>query len=328
MSEKDRARIHRAIDKTLSGLPEDPFLPQRIAARAAQSGKGVRMRNHKWMIVLAVVIVMSLTAAVASEMFSGTVDWDGNVVKDETEIVFPQNTLAPKSGERKAERRVLLSEFQDAHQAKEGEQVAIYDLMEADVPLIWDIPPRSVQNMEAFTEMMADAECLPLPVNIPEGYQFYSAYVDYGCKNDGEYRLVETVDSEEGFRAERYVLDEENAVATGYSLSLLKKTDIYDPANPQTWNMIDVNVSLASGVESSDVYICNGITVSAVNVPGMTKALAIRNERRNVMEMYRQLEQPVSYYHSNSFEATNSQIWVTIWSDATMEETIALFGGK
>ncbi len=329
MNEKNRARFHRAIDRSLANLPEDPFLPQRIAQRAAQSGEGAKMRNYKWILIVAVVVMMSLTAAVASEVFDGTVDWDGNVVTDERNAPAPMLTPMPMEMSQTFDRDRLMMEFEAAHQAKEGEQVLFYDLTERDTPQGNNSVVRSVKDMDAFADMMADADYFPLPVSIPEGYRFVSGYVYYGCKSDEAFRLVETVDSEDGFRAERYVLDDENAVVTGYNLDFIKETDAYDPANPETWEKIWVYAFLAESVEDAEIYVSNGVDVSAVTIPGMTKAVAIQSVEGNKLNMYCTLAEPVDYRSSNYFYwGPQSQIDILLTSDATMEETLAMFGGK
>ncbi len=329
MSEKDRARIHRAIDKTLSGLPEDPFLPQRIAARAAQSGKGVRMRNHKWMIVLAVVIVMSLTAAVASEMFSGTVDWDGNLTPD-APLPTAAPTMVPEgTEEEEIERGKQQVDFERANEPAAGQAAVWYDLTMRDTPNGGSSLFRSAADMQQFESMMTEAEGFAIPVSIPEGYEFQRGLVYYGCKPEGEFQLVKTVDSDDGFRVEFYELDDKDAVIRGYDLQFLKKTDVYDPANPETWEMISIYAFLANDMEEAELYVRNSTSVSTVTVPGMEKAVYVQGMDYNTLDMYGLLPQPVTVRSYQFFDVvTEHQISINVRSDATMAETLAMFGGK
>ncbi len=328
MSEKNRVRFHQAIDKTLANLPDDPFLPQRIAQRAAQSGEGAKMRNYKWILILAVVAMMSLTAAVASEVFSGTVDWDGNLTPA-APLPTVAATMVPKTWGGEVDRSKQQIVFENANRPADGQMAVLYDLTSRDTPNGWNTLRRSVADMQQFENLMAAAEGFVIPVSIPEGYVFESGRVYYGCKPDGEFRLVKTVDSDDGFRAEIYELDDENAVVTGYQLSFLKTTEDYDPANAETWNMISVYAFLGNGFEESDMYVRDVTGTHAVTMPGMEKAVYIQGVDRDTMDMYGVLPHPVTS-RSCPFEhaVTEYQISLTVWSDASMAETLAMFGGK
>ncbi len=328
MSEKNRARIRRAIDKTLENLPEDPFLPQRIAARAAQSGEGAKMKNHKWILIVAVVVMMSLTAAVASEMFSGTVDWDGNLTPDTT-MPTVALTPVPEAAEGEIDRAKQQMMFESANRPGDGQMTVWYDLTSRDTPNGWNSLHHSVADMQQFENLMAAAEGFVIPVSIPQGYTFESGLVYYGCKPEGEFRLVKTVDSDDGFRAEIYELDDENAVVIGYELSFLKTTEEYDPANAETWEMISVYAFLGNSFGESEMYVRDSTDVSAVTVPGMEKAVYIQSVDRGSLDMYGVLPQPVTSRSCPFEEAvTEQQIRITVWSDVPLAETLALFGGK
>ena len=58
----NRAKMHKAIDSTLSGLNGDPWLFQRVSARAAEGETKVKKKLSTGLVL---VIVLMLIAAVA-----------------------------------------------------------------------------------------------------------------------------------------------------------------------------------------------------------------------------------------------------------------------
>ncbi len=324
----DRERIHKAIDRTMGGVTGDPFLHARVMAAAKRKKEGVSIMKYKHLITLALAAVLCLTVAVASELFNGTVDWDGNLTPDAPQpTVSP--TMVPEAAKEEIDRSKQQIVFENANRPADGQMAVLYDLTLRDTPNGWNTLNRSVADMHQFESLMAAAEGFVIPVSIPEGYAFEGGWVYYGCKPEGEFRLVKTVDSDDGFRAEFYELDEESAVVTGYQLSFLKMTEDYDPADAETWQMISVYAFLGNGFEESDMYVRDSTGVSAVTVPGMEKAVYIQGVGRDALDMYGVLPQPVTSRSSLFDEAvTEHQISITVWSDASMADTLALFGGK
>ena len=58
----NRAKMHQAIDSTLSGLNGDPWLFQRISARAAEGELKVRKKLSAGLVLAIVILLIAVTA--------------------------------------------------------------------------------------------------------------------------------------------------------------------------------------------------------------------------------------------------------------------------
>lgn len=309
--QKDQLPIKQAVDHTLSGLTGNPFLFERVAARSAQKKEGAKTMKFKILIAIALIAAMGLSVAVASELLSGTVDWDGNLTPDDTSLLLPNPTATPDG----QNRHHLMMQFADAHGAKEGELVIVTDLVEGEQS--YNVVTRQVVGWDAFQALMADS-ALPLPVAMPEGYALRHASVRYDCIADGEYRLIDTEESENGFRAETYVLDAENAVVTGYELTFMDAEG----------RRMDVFAIPSNDNEEREVMTYDAVQIRAAIVPGMEKAVLIEGET-NRLVMYSTLMQPLSVrLRTDEVPADYAQIYLSVHGTADEQELLALFGGK
>lgn len=66
---KESMRLHRALDKGLSGLRDDPFLAGRVLAMAEREEKTVKRKVSLAMILLAVLLMLAVTAAAAAGIY-------------------------------------------------------------------------------------------------------------------------------------------------------------------------------------------------------------------------------------------------------------------
>lgn len=308
--QRDRERFHRAIDRTMGGVTGDPFLPARVMA-AARKKEGVNPMKYKHLIALALAALLCLSVAVASELLSGTVDWDGNVTPHDTSLMAPQPTSEPAE----LERARLMAQFESAHRAKEGELVVVTDLVKGGQGS--NRVSLQEKNWETFKQLMADSD-IPLPVGIPDGCTLVNAAIHYDCRADGAYRLIDTVESEDGFRAETYVLDAENAVITGYRLTLADNMG----------QRIDVYAMLGMSSEDSDLMAYDVMQVRAAEVPGMEKAVVMAGES-NQLVMYSRLPEPVAIRFRNDVNPfTYEEAYICVYGTAPAEAMLTFFGGK
>ncbi len=308
---KEHLPIRQSVDNTLSGLNGNPLLFERLVAQSAQKKEGVNPMKFRPLIVIALVAMLCMGVAVASELLNGTVDWDGNLSPHDTSLLIPNPTAKPDG----LSRTQLMRQFADAHKAKEGELVIVTDLVEREQG--GNVITRRAVGWDAFRTLMADS-VLPLPVAIPEGYALTHASVRYDCRADGAYRLIDTVESEDGFRAETYVLDAENAVVIGYDLTLMdadgKRMDVFAYPNNNS--------------EEISLTVYDAVQVRTASVPGMEKAVLIEGET-NQLVMYSMLPQPLSVrIRTDEVPADYTQIYISVHGTASAEDMLTLFGGK
>ena len=64
--QQEKAKFRQAIDHTLTGLEGDPFLYQRIAARAEEGEKKVKSNFTKCIVIALIVVMCMSTVAVAA----------------------------------------------------------------------------------------------------------------------------------------------------------------------------------------------------------------------------------------------------------------------
>ncbi len=322
--QQTRERFHRAIDTTLSGVAGNDFLYARVTAKAAQEQKGAKNMKLNKIFAIALVILLCITAAAASELLSGTVNWDGTLTPDEPKQPAAVPTPTAPVIAANAERNALEAAFEEANLPQDGEYVLFYDT-HAEVPLIgWNRIRCSVDSLDELAAAVGDA--LALPVNIPEGCVFYEGTVLYGCRPEGNFNLTETVESEDGFRAEKYTLNEADQVVIGYELDLRQAG--YE--NPMDAPYVAVYAWLGNWEHDGPaMHLLDVVSTRAANVPGMEKAVAAQGVNVSHLEMYANLKQSVTFRsdvleEAETFFTADYSVYGTVNADALL----AMFGGK
>ncbi len=328
---QERQRVRSAIDRTLENMTGDPFLQMRVTARMNQEKEGNQMkRNHKFLIVTALVIMLSLTVALASEILggSGLLDWDGNLIPDPEQNFVAQTTPVPPSVDNTGarERQELFQTFQNANRSGEGVLVVYYDRQDEMQMTGETSLTRGADNWEELTAMVGGA--LPLPVSVPEGYVFFYANVIYACRPEGAYRLVGTVESPDGFRAETYTLDAEDQVVIGYELQYLRE----GAADYLTAPYVSVDVRVMSNdvvYDDGAMYLLDVVESWAASVPGMEKAVAAQGAVHSYVSMYGPLAETVTYQNRWQDEPVIcGTVDINITGHPAAEELLSMFGGK
>lgn len=287
MTEKDeRRKFHKAVDNTLSGLQDDPFLYQRVMAQNEKGEKTVKM---KWMKTAMIVMIAALfmgTVALAGGMLGGTVNWLGDVVLDEN-VPEALPTVAPAM----ASDDVDLNEDVLDQLTEDGTLLVVMRKM-ADGTLLPEVSTRMMRTAESMDEFLALLEAneeLPLPNFNPEGYEFVRGEVYYECRADGEWRRVYQEEIDGGFIAERYTLDKENEIISGYYLIYRDSPEDYH------YLSIDARLTGRQDVQEQHFGFLAGQTAAKVQVSGMDYALARTSDRLCHLSMLRDMKQPIAY---------------------------------
>ncbi len=318
---QERKQLRKAVDSTLSGLQSNPYLFQRVMARH-EEGEQTMKKYPKLSLalVLTLVCVMSLfTVAAASGLLERIVDWDGQVINTIETPDAPQvlpTATPPGTNMSRVEREEA---FRESIECNPGDIVAIREGDDKNggaswIPVIY--PAADMADLAARLP-----ETMPLPVNIPEGYEFHSANIYYKAKSGSEYQFVARKDSGEDFYAEIWHLNREDAIPTQYE-ALFR--------NPETGAWTTVFISLHESMENYEFGVPEGTTVRAVEVPGMEKALLFVSEDEVGLNMYTSLAEPVAYHRLDlwgvAVDSVCHYLVIDINCDAGEEAALALMG--
>jgi len=239
----------------------------------------------KTVIVMAAIILITLTTALASGLF-GNVNWLGEVVPDEYQGFTHEPRPTP------------------THQPDDGPTVSLFELTQeiilnrAEGELVyaqeensgsWMGMTKGIHSMTEFHAAMKNAEALPLPVTIPEGYEFIEGTIWYDCAADGQYRLLSIETPVEGLTVKRYTVDKGMELVRSYDLLFRRNNDAHDylsiyAALEYATNPLEHSFGLNPDQESQ-----------AVRVKGMDNALAIFSDSHTSVSMRRVLEAPVPF---------------------------------
>lgn len=115
---KESMRLHRALDKGLSGLMEDPFLAGRVLAMAESEEKTVKRKVSLAAIVLIVLTLMAVTAAAAAGIYF--------------------SRMTSRMADMQASGSMWRWEFEDKQAFVGAMREAGYDMNEADYALLTD----------------------------------------------------------------------------------------------------------------------------------------------------------------------------------------------
>lgn len=285
--QQEKARVKQAIDNTLQGMTGDPFLFQRVMANAEKGEMKVKYSLPKGLVIAMIVLLCMGTVAVAASVYGGTTNWNGDIFYDEQpEIAHP--TMLPKELEAQIERSVRISDWMQ-ELGNDGELLCIYEMQEDGEysSSTSNSLQRNAHDMETFKALLKDADYLPLPSFIPEGYEFEQGVILYTSRADGEWRLANQLELEEGVKAEWYQLDAEDTCIRGYDVTFRSSSEDYH------YLSIFVTMSELQDVNDQSFGFIEGQTVQVVDVRGMDNALAITSDRACNLSMRRVLDTPI-----------------------------------
>ena len=314
--QQEKARFKQAIDHTLSGIGGDPYLAQRVFAKAEKGAKRMKCHIPKG-IVIALIVLLCMGTAVAAGLYGGTINWEGEIVYDElqTQSPHPSPTPQPPEGE--------LVQVDEAHEEalRLAENYAYEEALRTNSKFIlyeqmtdgrWKPESEIELSIETTTEtefetMLADAPWLPRPNYIPAGYAFERADVYYTCASDGEWELVKFEIINDRIRVEWYKPSKPVAI----------RYDLFYRASEADYHYIDffVDMNLKYEPGSASFGFGEGMTAQAIAVPGWENAIAISSERSCSLSMRRPLEEPLDVWYvsvGEQFPQRLEDVWVDV----------------
>jgi len=297
--QQEKAHFKQAIDHALSGIEGDPFLAQKVLARAEKGEKPVKYHIPKAVVFALIVLLCMGTVAVAAGLYGGTINWEGEIVYDELQTQSPHPSPTPRPPESELvqvdeahEEALRLAENYAYEEARRTDsKFILYERMtdgrwkpESEIELSIETTSKT-----KFETMLADAPWLPLPNYIPEGYAFERADVYYTCASDGEWELVKSETINDRIRVEWY--KPSKPVAMRYDLIYRASEADYHYIN----FFVDLNLKYEPG--SATFGFSEGMAAQIVTVPGMENAIAITGERACSLSMRRPLAEALDVWY-------------------------------
>lgn len=252
-------QLRGSLERQLSGLKPDPLLARRVMASGGERISARRPRLLRPVLVLAVLMALTGAAYAVTALYR-VVNWQGGI----TRTVAPPQT-AVTDGTRDAGEALasFISEIPDNETA--------FAWIEGDDGLIARSELHKTQKTfsshDAFAQYMAGSTYLTAPSRLPdETADDYAATAYMECKAFGAY--AQTGNGQAGpVRYTRFLIDDESAVATGYSLVLTLADG----------SCLRIESGLREASSEEPLMLREGETAEKVAVSGMSDALLIRS---------------------------------------------------
>ncbi len=292
-----------------------------------QEDKIMKKRMPLTLIIAAVALIVFSAAAYAAVTLYRVVNWRAEV----TRTAEPAPTAAAEAGQNGQDKaqedlRFFMLGLPD------DETVYAWVEDERGGYLIGDLHAKRkvFASAERLSDAMAGARDLTLPVWLPEGEEaFFSAETEMDCRAFGKYNALGS--GRKGpIRYERYLIGDEDAVISGYSLTLTLE-------DGSSWSVMSRLCAPPAAEEA--IALREGETAEQVRVPGMDEAILIRASDPKYPDgllMRRTLEEPVRWKRlplggqeeDDDNVYTHEQLTVWAFGVSEPEELLKLFGGK
>lgn len=313
-------KLRDCLDDALSGIQENPWLYQQVLNRAEKE-ENIQMKkklSFSFVSVIAILLVLVAVAYAATEVYHRiSINWKGEIVADYTEPISPESTTPPPQPMSEAELSRMASELL-SNAVAEGEYGIVsyttsYGIGGSGRPI-----RIKYNSWNDFQQAIEATDHLTLPTWIPEGYEFESAEVKIGCKEKGEYKLIEE-QQEEALTLFRYKVDDTDAVIVGYSITYRESAEDYHYIHISSMLVEDYGDQ-----DAQEFFLNDGDNAYVVTIPGMDDALAISsddNPKMSSLTMRRILNSPLKCKGEPMLESAP-----TINDRVYTEEQIDIFG--
>lgn len=254
-----------------AGLSSDRQL--KVLARMKGEEPKVRTWNKmKVSLVLALVVMMSMGAAVATEIID-YVNWKGEPV------TAPQHDLGDQAAilQRMRELCVIPDDSMMAIVSRATEAISGQVIRTGSE----EISERFGRE-ETMAELILKDGTLPWPTGLSEQYEMHYGMVKFGCSAGGSYETVSQETTQDGYIVSLLTIPEEHRKVLAYDVRYWGE------------NYKDLNISLRAMTYagSSGVYVSEGCTVIPLTVEGVENALFITNGKKNKLTMQGKLAVP------------------------------------
>ena len=277
-----KKEAQEALNRSLSGLREDPCLAQRIIA--SEKGEVKVKKIPRAAMIIAAVIVLGTATALAAGL-GGRVNWLGETRTDaELEpAATPIPIVEPEKAENTGEIDPHFYDLLDY--AKDREQI----ILSTENGGASSARMQTIHSADEFEALVKTGSDLPLPEKIPNGYVFEKGFVELGCLPEGQYVLTSETIHPEGFTETHYTVDPSMDFVRAYTLIFRKESDRSDHADH-----VQVNVQMTTYTDphSFTYGISETETAQVVQVEDMDNALLITSEARKLLVMRKTMSAP------------------------------------
>ncbi len=277
-----KEEAQEALNRSLSGLREDPRLAQRVIA--SEKGEFKVRKVSRAAIISATVVLLAMATALAAGL-SGRVNWLGEIKSDPFFMpsATPMPTAAPETAAVAAEIDDSFYGLLDYSDDRDLIVISVSGNGAASTR------KQMIGSMDDFKALMETAEAdFPIPVRFPEGYVLKKGYVEFGCLPEGEYALASRTVHPEGFTESHYTVDPAMDFIRAYYLTFIPVGGSDDTG------YVSVHVFMAppSDPREYSFGIGEDQTARAVQAEGMEHALMIEGDRVRHLAMRKAMSSP------------------------------------
>lgn len=308
-------KLKDCLDDALSGIQENPWLYQQVLHRAERE-ENTQMKkklSFSFVSVIAILLILGAVAYAATEVYHRiSVNWKGETIEEEP---WPEITTAPPEIMTEAELSLMASDLLH-HSVAEEEYGIVSYTTSYGTPGTSKPISKTYNSWDEFQDAMANTDSLTLPAWVPDGYEFESATLWFGCRKDGEYKLIE--EYQDGIMTvERYKVDDTDLVIIGYDITYRESDEAY--------HYIGVSSRLDEETDGEDLFGVNEEeSATVVTIPGMDDAILISSSNEIKMSrlvMQRELGSSVECEPEPAYTKAPGPIDSTIY----IKERISVF---
>ena len=308
-------KLKDCLDDALSGIQENPWLYQQVLHRAEreENTQIKKKLSFSFVSVIAILLVLGAVAYAATEVYHRiSVNWKGETIEEEP---WPEITTAPPEIMTEAELSLMASDLLH-HSVAEEEYGIVSYTTSYGTPGTSKPISKTYNSWDEFQDAMANTDPLTLPAWVPDGYEFESATLWFGCRKDGEYKLIE--EHQDGIMTvERYKVDDTDLVIIGYDITYRESDEDY--------HYLEVGSRLEEKtVGEAHFGLAEEESANVVTIPGMNDAILISSANEIKMSrlvMQRELSSSVECEPEPRFTKAPGPIDSTIY----IKERISVF---
>lgn len=270
MTEQEfRDALKRQVGQT--GLSSDRQY-RVLAGMKGGEGKVRTWNKMKIALVLAALVVMTMGAAVATEIVK-YVNWDGKPVDYEPPVYESLEADADPIRDPIADELIRNKKLEEILMIFYPGQVNIAKS---------ESHHTSVSSLEELKQLAGEQTLLPIPDSVPEGFTLTNSSVHYTRKKGTTYQYLGEERYEAGVRAKRYTCDPDDLWMVQYFLFFR------DP------NGEHLNLSASLTYREEQYLKADAIEVKSLQVLEMEKAVLIDRGERKFVYARKRLQEPIA----------------------------------
>ena len=272
-----KEEVQEALNRSLSGLHEDPWLAQRILASEKGEERMKKKQTKGMVLVLIALISITVVAFAATEVYKTiTINQKGEIIDEQEVLMQPQPTQTPTP--MTDDEFAYTREQEYLNNAPEDQ----YAEVTSDGSGASRGPQKTVFSESEFRALMAECDYLTQPDFVPEGYHFEMATVFLGCDEAADYQLEE-LKQEEDTDYFRYSIPAGYEKVTGYDVTYRDNEGGY----------ISIYDMLAEYTDEHLFSFPEAYDYRSMDLPGMEYSISIAGNGWNRLIMMRKLNSPI-----------------------------------